>query len=182
MRRFLLLAALVAATILAWQFWPYQSVRFTKASFFVKRFSRPYGMAPAAFDGFVRACNRANIHPDRIGQTIGNHPLSVGYHRRDGVVSFRGQKIDYCAALDLGTSDLTRVQLARLLESLAAQGFASFYREGGKWRGREHIHAIYAPLPMKGQLQSQVREWERKRHREKKRRYEWQTRWRHRWR
>jgi len=138
-------------------------------------------MAPAAFDGFVRACNNARVHPYRIGQTIGNHPLSVGYHQRDGVVRFRGEKIDYTAALDLGADDLTRTQLNRFLESLARQGFAAWYREGGKWRGREHIHAIYAPLRMKWQLQSQMREWEKERRRSRKPIYRWQKRWRRHW-
>ena len=160
-----------------WEFWPPASRILPRP-----KFSRPYGMAPSAFDGLVRACNRAKIHPHRIGQTIGNHPLSVGYHHRDGVLKWRGQKIEYTAAVDLGTQDLTRAQLNRFLESLAKQGFAAFYREGGKWRGREHIHAIYGPLPMKAQLQSQMREWETKRRRAGKSRYSWQKRWRRHWR
>lgn len=41
----------------------------------------------------------------------------------------------------------------------ALQGFAAFYRHEGKWKGREHIHAIYALLPMKRQLRGQVREF-----------------------
>ncbi len=139
-------------------------------------------MAPSAYDGFVRACQRAKIHPVRIGQTIGDYPLSAGYHHRDGVVGFRGEKLDYCAAVDLGTSDLDRDQIARFLESLGKQGFAAFYREKGKWRGREHIHAIYAPLRMKWQLQGQVREWETARKRAGKRRHPWQKRWRRNWR
>jgi len=127
------------------------------------------------------ACGEAKIHPFRLGQTIGDHPLSVGYHHRDGVVKFRGERLDYTAAVDLDTNDLKRAQLNRFLESLARQGFAAFYREGGKWRGREHIHAIYAPLPMKSQLQSQVREWEESRRRAGKRRYRWQKRWQRNW-
>ncbi len=181
-RRFWSLLLALGAGVAAWHFWPYQAGRANVASVGRWRFERPYGMAPAAFDGFVRACNNAHIQPYRIGQTIGNHPLSVGYHHRDGTITFRGQKLDYTAAVDLGASDLTRPQLARFVESLAAQGFAAFYREGGKWRGHEHIHAIYAPLRMKWQLQSQVREWETARRRAGKRRYRWQKRWRGNWR
>ncbi len=139
-------------------------------------FSRPYGMAPAAFDGFKRACYRAKVQPRRIGQTIGDHPRSVGYHHRDGTVKYRGHRLDYTAAVDIGTQDLTRAQINKLLEELARQGFAAFYREGEKWKGGEHIHAIYAPLKMKPQLRGQLQEWARKRRRENKRIYNWQRR------
>jgi len=138
--------------------------------------TRPYGMAPAAFDGFKRACYRAKVQPRRIGQTIGDHPKSVGYHKRDGTLEYRGQKLDYSAAVDIGTQDLTRAQINKLLEELTRQGFAAFYREKGKWKGGEHIHAIYAPLQMKPQLRGQLSEWARKRRREKKPVYGWQKR------
>lgn len=140
------------------------------------KLERPYGMAPAAFDGFKRACYRAKVQPRRIGQTIGDHPKSVGYHHRDGVVKYRGKKLDYTAAVDIGTQDLSRAQINRLLESLASQGFAAFYREKGHWKGGEHIHAIYAPLKMKPQLRGQLQEWASKRRRTKKRVYNWQRR------
>lgn len=138
--------------------------------------ARPYGMAPAAFDGLVRACYRAHVQPRRIGQTIGDHPKSVGYHHRDGTLKYRGEDLDYSAAVDIGTQDLTRAQISALLEELARQGFAAFYREKGHWKGGEHIHAIYAPLKMKPQLRTQLREWARKRRREKKPVYLWQKR------
>lgn len=139
-------------------------------------FARPYGMAPAAFDGFKRACTGAKVQPRRIGQTIGDNPRSVGYHYRDGTVKYRGEKLDYTAAVDIGTQDLTRAQIDRLLEELARQGFAAFYREKGKWKGGEHIHAIYAPLQMKPQLRGQLGEWAAKRHRQQKPVYNWQKR------
>ncbi len=123
------------------------------------RMERPFGMAPVAFDGFIRACLKAGVHPNRIGQTIGDHPLSVGYHKRDGTLDMEGRKIDYCAAVDLGSVDLTPAQVSRFCIALAGQGFASFHRNGPKWKGGEHIHAIYALIPMKPQLRFQVREW-----------------------
>lgn len=138
-------------------------------------FSRPYGMAPAAFQGFMRACQDSKIHPYRIGQTIGDHPRSAGYHKRDGVLNFRGEKLDYTAAVDIGTFDLTRAQIKALLENLAKQGFAAFYREGPNWKGGEHIHAIYAALPMKPQLRRQVREWVRARRKSGKAKLRWQV-------
>jgi len=121
--------------------------------------SRPYGMAPVAFDAYVRACYRTGIHPNRIGQTIGDHPDSVGYHKRDGVVTVKRVKYDYCAAVDLGVPDLTSDKINHFLHELTLQGFACWYRHGGKWSGKEHIHAVYALLPMKPQLRGQVNQF-----------------------
>ncbi len=125
----------------------------------IPRPTRPYGMAPVAWQAYLRACHAAKIHPWRVGQTIGNHPRSVGYHKRDGMVTVSGEKIDYTTAVDLGTWDLTPAQIERFVDALATQGFAAFYRHKGKWKGNEHIHAIYAFLPMKPQLQIQLREF-----------------------
>lgn len=146
-----------------------------------KQLTRPYGMAPAAFGGFVRACTRAQVHPWRISQTIGNAPRSVGYHHRDGTVLYHGKKVDYTAAVDIATNDLARPQIFKLVDELGRQGFAAFYREGPKWVNGEHIHAVYAPLKMKPQLRRQVREWERKRRRAGKPKYAWLKRWRKYW-
>jgi hypothetical protein len=174
---FAIICALVIGALLLREYWP------PAARFFPHpRLTRPHGMAPVSFNAFLRACSKARVHPHRIGQTIGDHPLSVGYHKPDGIITFRGQKIAYTAAVDIGTSDLNRAQLARFLESLAAQGFAAFYRENGKWRGNEHIHAIYAPLRMKPQLQLQVRQWETARRRARKPIYRWQQRYHLNWR
>jgi hypothetical protein len=181
LRRFSKLAAIVAVSLGAWFAWENWPHSFMRNPFPSQPLTRPFGMAPAAFNGFVRACNNARIHPHRIGQTIGDHPLSVGYHKRDGAVWYRGGKIDYSAAIDISTRDLNRVQITRFLETLAEQGFAAYYREGAKWRGNEHIHAIYAPLRMKPQLQKQVREWETARRRAKLPFYSWQKRWRLNW-
>jgi hypothetical protein len=120
---------------------------------------RPYGMAPQAFAAYMRACEKANIHPWRIGQTIGDHPRSVGYHHQDGVLTSQGQKLPYTAAIDLGTSDLTDKQIWSFVEALSNEGFAAFYRHGPKWKNGEHIHAVYVLLPMKPQLRKQVREF-----------------------
>jgi hypothetical protein len=118
---------------------------------------RPYGMAPIASQAFVQACYDSQIHPARTGQTIGDAELSVGYHKRDGVLLVKGQRIDYCAAVDIGVHDLDQAGINRFLHNLTKQGFASWYRENGKWKGREHIHAVYTQLPMKRQLRGQVR-------------------------
>ena len=133
-----------------------------------QKLSRPYGMAPVAWQAYLRACKTAKIHPNRIGQTLGDHPNSVGYHKRDGVLQRSKEKIDYTAAVDLGVLDLTPQQTNAFVDALASQGFAAFHRHEGKWKGNEHIHAIYAFLPMKPQLQIQVGEFLRARRKAKK--------------
>lgn len=149
--------------------WPYPPLRLTQ----------PYGMAPPAFKAFVCACYRAKIQPFRIGQTIGDNPLSAGYHHQDGVWWQGKASFDYCAAVDLGVSDLSAAQINAFLEELAKQGFAAFYRHEGKWKGHEHIHAIYALLPMKIQLRRQVREFLRDRRAAKKSALKWAKRWKY---
>ncbi|MDQ3813044.1 MAG: hypothetical protein M3347_03735, partial [Armatimonadota bacterium] len=137
--------------------------------------SRPYGMAPEAFDAYIRACHRAGISPNRIGQTIGDHPRSVGYHKRDGVVIRHGRQYDYCAAVDLSTWNLSEPQINAWLRELARQGFAAWYHHGGKWTGGEHIHAVYALLPMKPQLRRQVRQFLAEREEKGRRPLAWET-------
>ncbi len=146
------------------------------------RMERPPGMHPIAFGAFVRACNNAGIHPWRIGQTLGDHPRSVGYHKRDGVTTLYGERIEYSAAVDLGTWDLDEARIKRFVEALAQQGFAAFYRSGPRWKGNEHIHAIYALLPMKVQLRRQVRQFLRERHASEKPRLAWHEKLRRQWR
>ena len=61
---------------------------------------------------------------------------------------------------------------------MAKQGFAAFYRHEGKWRGHEHVHAVYALLPMKIQLRRQVREFLRERRKARKPPLKWESKWR----
>jgi len=159
------LIAVIAATgiLLASRTRWYQSVPLPQI--ISSRPTRPYGMAPVAWNAYLRACRQSKIHPIRVGQTIGNHPRSVGYHKRDGVLRMGKERVDYTAAIDLGTWDLTPAQINAFVDALADQGFAAFYRHKGKWKGAEHIHAIYAFLPMKPQLQSQLSEFLRERRR-----------------
>jgi hypothetical protein len=143
------------------------------------RMERPHGMHPVAFEAFVRACNNAGIHPWRIGQTMGDHPRSVGYHKRDGITTRGGKRIEYSAAVDIGTWDLDEARIKRFVEALAQQGFAAFYRSGPKWKGNEHIHAVYALLPMKPQLRGQVRQFLRERRAGGKSHLRWELKLRH---
>lgn len=105
------------------------------------------------FDSFIRACFYAKVSPDRIGQTIGNAPASAGYHKQDGTITLGGQKIAYCAAVDFGVNDLTRAQIKKLLQEMAKQGWAAWFRD---WDNNEHIHGVYVGLRMKPQLALQV--------------------------
>ncbi len=113
---------------------------------------RPYGMALPAFQAFIRACTEAGISPTRVTQTIGNAPASAGFHAPDGVLNSER----YCAAVDLHTRDLNRTQIKKLLNAMAKQGFAAWYRFEGSFANNQHLHAVYAALPMKRQLRAQV--------------------------
>ena len=134
-------------------------------------------MVPVAFAAFIQACHAAKVHPFRIGQTLGDHPRSKGYHLRDGVVN--GEP--YCAAVDLGVDDLTPHKRAEFLEALARVGFAAWFRTGPRWKNAEHVHAVYAGLPMKSQLQSQVQLWNRERRHSGRPKLRWQKSWRRFW-
>jgi hypothetical protein len=117
---------------------------------------RPYGMHQTAFAAYIRACFTAEIDPsDRVMQTIGNAPASAGFHAQDGVLN--GQP--YCAAVDLRTRDLSREQILEFLKQLARNGFACWYRFEGSFTNNQHIHAVYAALPMKPELRAQVRDF-----------------------
>jgi hypothetical protein len=169
MRRLLfkLLALVLIAVVVVgvWRVLPVQRPRVVQI-LLPPHMTRPYGMAPVAYEAFLRACDHAGIHPFRVGQTIGDHPLSVGYHKRDGVLFVSKERVDYCAATDLGTIDLPPQKIDAFVDALTDQGFAAWYRHGGKWKGHEHIHAIYAFVPMKPQLQVQLRQFLRERRRE----------------
>lgn len=71
-----------------------------------------------AFAAFQAACRRAGIDDNRIGQTIGDHPLSKGYHHADGFITVHGVREPYCAATDLGAWDLSAAQLQTFLKAL----------------------------------------------------------------
>ena len=111
------------------------------------------GLHPRASDG-LRA---AGVAAWRITQTIGSAPASAGTHASDGSVNGKA----YSAATDISVSGLTTTQIHNLLEKLAKQGFAVWYRKNGAdgWSGANHMHAVYANCKMKASLRSQVRSW-----------------------
>jgi hypothetical protein len=111
------------------------------------------GLHPRASDG-LRA---AGVSAWRITQTIGNAPASAGVHARDGYANGK----PYTAAVDISVSGLSTTQIRNLIERLAKQGFAVWYRQGGRdgWNGANHLHGVYANSKMKSALRSQVRSW-----------------------
>ncbi len=114
-----------------------------------------YGVHPEASDRM--RC--AGITSSQISQTIGGAPASAGYHLQDGV----SMGLAYCAATDLRTGGMTETEIRALLERLALNGFAAWYRKPGSdgWPASEapHIHAVFAGVVMKTQLRGQVRDW-----------------------
>ena len=140
----------------------------------LRRSRCPGGMAPEAWRAWVRSCYNAKISPNRITQTIGDSEHSVGYHHQDGWVRSGAIWLPYSAATDIHCAGLDNDAIARLLRAMGKQGFAAWYRHGPKWAGNEHIHAVYALLPMKPQLIMQVQHFF-----DQQRRLGNRVRWRH---
>ncbi|UJR84763.1 hypothetical protein [Sandaracinus amylolyticus] len=114
-----------------------------------------YGIHPEASDRL--RC--AGITADRITQTIGDAAASAGFHASDGTVD----GMAYTAAIDLRTRDMSESEIRALLERLGTHGFAAWYRKPGSddWPSNQapHIHAVFAGVPMKSVLRSQVRDF-----------------------
>lgn len=114
-----------------------------------------YGLAPDASDHL--RC--AGLDAGDISQTIGNAAASAGTHAQDGTIDGKA----YCAATDLRVASLTDGEVRQLLDALATQGFAAFFRDPGNdgWPSTEarHVHAIYVGVPMKAALRAQVQDW-----------------------
>lgn len=109
-----------------------------------------WGALRQAFDNAKVRYNASNNY--RVMQAVGYAKASAGYHAPDG--KYKGE--DYTAAVDIRTRDLTRSQIATVLEETCQQGFVSFYRN---WPGNLHAHLNYAGLPQKRQLDSQNEEF-----------------------
>jgi len=130
--------------------WPL-TLRFSRP----RQMVRPTGMAQSSWTALINASRRAGIQDvdRRVTQTIGDHEDSRGTHRADGVLN--GEP--YCAAIDLHVDNLSKVRIRDWLRHLGESGFAAFYREPPLFG--EHIHAVYAGLPMKPVLKRQVRSY-----------------------
>lgn len=123
--------------------------------------SVPYGMTPAQWFSYKRACEWADIDDPRgrITQTIGRAKASKGFHKQDGEITINGVVYKYCAALDTSIRRLKETQIRRLLEGGARYGWVGWYRYRGSFAKNRHIHWIYVNLPMKPELQRQVRDF-----------------------
>lgn len=114
-----------------------------------------WGLHPDASDRL--RC--AGVPDARITQTIGSAAASAGTHAADGQVG----GAPYSAATDISTRSLSTADIHGLLDRLANQGFAAWYRWPGHdgWPSSEspHIHAIYVGCAMKASLRSQVGAW-----------------------
>lgn len=114
-----------------------------------------WGLHPDASDRL--RC--AGVPEARITQTIGSAAASAGTHAADGRVG----GAPYSAATDISTRSLSTADIHALLDRLANQGFAAWYRWPGHdgWPSSEapHIHAIYVGCAMKASLRSQVGAW-----------------------
>jgi hypothetical protein len=113
------------------------------------------GLHPKASD----ALRKISVSADRIMQTIGGAPASKGFHLPNGSVNGK----PYTAAVDLSTRGLSNAEVKKLLENLGTVGFAAWFRDPGHdgWPSGEieHIHAVYAGVPMKDRLDDQVRDY-----------------------
>jgi len=117
-------------------------------------------VAPRGTGGLVPVAQRAleQAHVDhRVTQTINASADAANYHGQDLLVGGRA----YTAAVDLSVSCLGDDDIKQLLSALADAGFAAWYRADGKdgWKGRAHVHAVYAAEPLKLQLRGQVKSW-----------------------
>ena len=114
--------------------------------------SRPKGLHPDAYSALEK---QAIAH--RITQGI-NHSLDRG-NVHDTDVTIQGSA--YTGAADISVRCLTAAQIQAMLRTLAASGFAAWYRKEGEdgWNGPPHIHAVWAGCALKPILRWQVESW-----------------------
>lgn len=112
------------------------------------------GMANIAWAAFCFASKRASIDTEshdnkRIVQTVGDAAASAGFHHADGTLD----GAPYTAAVDCSVRDLNGTQIATWIEELCRVGFAPYYRN---WPDNFHVHAVFAGVPMKPELDGQM--------------------------
>jgi hypothetical protein len=115
-----------------------------------------WGVHPMASD----ALRAVGVTAGEITQTIGGAAASAGTHLQDGTSS-DGQP--YTAAVDITASGKSEATIKTLLQNLGWAGFAAWYRKPGYdgWPVGEieHIHAVYAAVPMKDSLDRQISDY-----------------------
>lgn len=124
---------------------------------------RHTGMLPAAFGAYLKACAAAGLEPESVVQTVGQAPLSAGYHAADGTFrNERGREEEYSAATDLSVRhprELSGGEVSRLLLALLRQGYCPFWRHEGVFMEGPHIHMVWPACAMKPALRGQVRDF-----------------------
>lgn len=125
---------------------------------------KPSGMADVAWEAYQLASANANIDIStradaRVVQALGYAEKSKGFHAPDGTLKGK----PYTAAMDLSVRGLTDNQIATWMDEMARAGIGSFFRDPDDplWRNNGHIHGFYCGLPMKPQLDSQVRDYKK---------------------
>ena len=132
---------------------------------------RPNGMSQFAWEAYQAASDAANINiavrPDAcVVQAFGDAKLSKGTHLHEPrslqdmtAVRYKLGGKFYSAAADLSVKagGLNHTQIATWIEELCRAGFVAFYRAPPKFG--EHIHAVYAGVPMKPVLQKQCEDF-----------------------
>lgn len=136
--------------------------------FVLPRPKPPVPSGPRPFDTLhphtQAALRQLGVAPERVTQGLGAFPASGGIHGADGTIQGR----PYCAAFDLGVSDLTPAEPRTLLHTLRGAGLACWWRvpgvsfplvtAGGVEAG-PHIHGIDPFVPHKLRLEQQVRDY-----------------------
>lgn len=112
------------------------------------------------------ALKAIGVPASRIGQTYGYAAASKKYHFPEPGYKpyWKIEGREYCAATDirvLRPTQLSEAEIKALLEQSGKAGFAAWYRVRGSdcWSTDTHIHAVYAGIPMKEKLKSQVRDY-----------------------
>jgi len=132
-------------------------------------------MHPRCFPAYTLACFKAGINPEkgtrpngkpgsRIMQILGDAEASAGTHASDGTYrNSKGQEIQYCAAIDVRSTDLSIPECDRLQLAFIECGFAAYRRYYGKFANNQHFHIIYQDVPMKRSLRNQSHSFYRRR-------------------
>ncbi len=85
-------------------------------------------------------------------QGRGNAKASHGYHAAEPGST-------YTAAIDVSVRGKSHGDIEKIVRAMRSQGWAAWYRScktRRDWCGNEHIHAAYAGIPSKSQLEDQI--------------------------
>lgn len=130
--------------------------------------NRPKGMPVVAWEAYQIACDAAEIDittrdDARVVQALGYAEKSKGFHAPDPGVGGSGaiNHEKYTGAMDCSIKGLSDTRIATWIDEMARAGIAAFFRnpDDPVWRGNGHIHGMYCGVPLKDELDSQVRDF-----------------------